>query len=369
MAKASRRAIQENDKLAAIGLLVGDSVPSVDVYVLEGSDGIVIARLSEILRNAILQPGQEDFDLDVIECESSTGAERIVSALSEYPVMGGKRLLILNNAHNLKDKVADAVIEALEKNLAYHANAVIMTCTATTIDSLGWRAYQSQTYETCVISCKFKGDDCSRWIEHLLRQKGLSFHPSVSREISERLGNSTQFVLSQLGKLHHYLGERREITMEDVQRVIAKSVETKTYELTKALDERDRDRAWSIAENLLSDSPENKISQSAAGNKSADVSTRALGLLSYLNTYLRSLAHLHSLTHRYGTRLSDLSPHLKGRKEFQIRNDLRNLSKWSEVALRQALLLLCDTDMQIKSGRDPRLAVDLLLATLCIRKR
>ena len=121
---------------------------------------------------------------------------------------------------------------------------------------------------------------------------------------------------------------------------------------------------------MLDDDTPNRtvdINRGQAGkNDSAPVSVRALGLLSYINTYLRSLAQLHHIVRQ--ERDLNVIAQMTGKKDYQVRKSLEELNTWSEQNLSTAFTALCLADYHIKKGRDPLLAIQLLLARLCLRK-
>ncbi len=361
-----------NSKSAINAILQGD-VETADLYVITGTDGFIDNQLLKLITEHYLAPQDEEFNLDIIDCRGDTPAKDIVSAVSEVPVMCDKRLLILRNAHELKSDTVKKASAAFQANLSYHANAVALTTKSMTKGTLADAASKSRDYMTLTYDCKLDDLTRERWTAYLLQQNGLQFRSDIACEIANRTGNDSQFLVTRIEKLRQYMGTRTEVTKADINAIITKSLEVKTWELTSAIGAKKYAQAWRLAEVMLNeDNPDlilaAKSSAQQSGQKTVPASVKAIGLLSYINTYLRSMAQLRSLAAQYGTSPATLASHLPGKKEYQIRKSLAEMQTWSESNLKDAFSRLCLTDQSIKLGRSPLLAIQLMIASLCFRR-
>ncbi|MBQ7569203.1 hypothetical protein IJT17_10450 [bacterium] len=364
-----------DENLSAAKAIISGVLQPADLYVLLGSDAYLSGRLIKLACQQNLAPEDAEFNLDTIDCSATPtpSADAISNALSELPVMCEKRLLILLSTQALtSEATCKKIAEAMRLNLPYHSSIVLLTSTTHSKTSLAGLARSSEAYSSITYSCTLASEERESWVAFCLQQLGLTAAPALVRQIADRTGTDCQYLQSQLEKLRQYLGERREITAEDIKTVIRKSIEIKSWELTDAIRNKDLKRAWSLAQDMLADpSPSRTVNVSVSSSgkgDSAPTSIRALGLLSYINTYLRSLSQTQHLKKQHGSDIAAIA-RLTNKKEYQVRKTLEELVTWQESHLRSAFTALCLADYNIKKGRDPMLAIQLLLARLCVRKK
>ena len=356
---------------SAADVIISGLIDNADLYILKGEDGFLCSGMVKLLTNHFLAPEDVEFNLDVIDCKDNPPVSAITNALCEFPVMADKRVLVLLNAQSLNAAAAKTVAAALQSSLICHTTAAVIQTASVTKTNLAGLAAASAAYVSLTCECALSEYDRERWIAFQMRRLGLADSPEAVRSIAERAGSDTQYLQTQLEKLRQFVGERTEVTRQDVCTVIRKSIERRSWELTDAIRSRQTKRALELVQDLLSDN---------TGRRAADISTgpggkpdtvpagiRALGLLTYLNTYLRSLVQLRHLVSRHGSDLSTLAQ-LTGKKEFQLRKSLSELDSWSDASLRTAFRALCLADYHIKRGRDHLLAVHMVVYRLCLRK-
>ncbi|MBQ7528575.1 hypothetical protein IJT10_01540, partial [bacterium] len=93
----------------------------------------------------------------------------------------------------------------------------------------------------------------------------------------------------------------------------------------------------------------------------------ALTLLSYLNTYLRSIAQINSLLKLYGPNISMISKAIPQKREYQIRHNIEEAKLWSDSQLESAFQEIYKTDYLLKIGQDPLLIIQRLTIQLIQR--
>ena len=122
-----------------------------------------------------------------------------------------------------------------------------------------------------------------------------------------------------------------------------------TWRLTAAIGSKDLPGAYKVLDRLLERGE-------AAG-----------GLLSYLNSYLGSLAQLKSLQAEVGSSLAQLAKAMPRKTEYQIKKNLQEAATWSLSELATAFDRLTRADLRMKTGDEERLLLQLLVLQLCSR--
>ena len=98
--------------------------------------------------------------------------------------------------------------------------------------------------------------DGMRWVlEHAAAQSpAVKMDQDAARELVDALGSDMMLVANELEKLMLYVGEKRQITLGDVETMVLAAKQRSLYELTDAISCKDRTRALEVLDALLSTS-------------------------------------------------------------------------------------------------------------------
>jgi DNA polymerase III subunit delta len=93
--------------------------------------------------------------------------------------------------------------------------------------------------------------DALRWI--MAESEGLSvkFDPDAARELADALGADMMLISSEWNKLLLYAGEKRHVTLGDVETMVLAAKQRSLYELTEAISAKDTARALKLLHGLL----------------------------------------------------------------------------------------------------------------------
>jgi DNA polymerase-3 subunit delta len=81
------------------------------IYLITGDDDFIIKEGIQNIIDAILPPREKDLCLDILD-ESSENWDRIINSLNTYPLLGGKRVIVVKNTKIFFSKfVLDDVVE------------------------------------------------------------------------------------------------------------------------------------------------------------------------------------------------------------------------------------------------------------------
>ena len=94
--------------------------------------------------------------------------------------------------------------------------------------------------------------DAARWILDTAAAQGVKVDADAARELVDALGGDMAMISGELEKLVLYAGERKKITLGDVETMVLAAKQRSLYELTDAITSKDRARALSIVDAILS---------------------------------------------------------------------------------------------------------------------
>jgi len=91
-----------------------------------------------------------------------------------------------------------------------------------------------------------------RWISDYCASRGVKIEADGARELVDALGGDMMMISNELEKLILYVGEKKRITLGDVETMVLAAKQRSLYELTDAISSRDRVRSLEILDAILS---------------------------------------------------------------------------------------------------------------------
>lgn len=96
--------------------------------------------------------------------------------------------------------------------------------------------------------------DGMRWIISQAEKEGVRVDQDAARELMDALGSDMMLVSGELEKLILYVAAKKHITLADVETMVLGAKQRSLYELTDAISAKDKARALSVLDALLSSS-------------------------------------------------------------------------------------------------------------------
>lgn len=91
-----------------------------------------------------------------------------------------------------------------------------------------------------------------KWITEQAANDGVKVDTDAARELVDALGGDMMLVSNELEKLTLYVGEKKRITLGDVETMVLAAKQRSLYELTDAISAKDRVKALQILDAILS---------------------------------------------------------------------------------------------------------------------
>jgi DNA polymerase-3 subunit delta len=90
-----------------------------------------------------------------------------------------------------------------------------------------------------------------RWISDYCTGRAVKIEADGARELVDALGGDMMMISNELEKLILYVGEKKRITLGDVETMVLAAKQRSLYELTDAISSRDRVRALEVLDAIL----------------------------------------------------------------------------------------------------------------------
>src|SRR5215472_1249804 len=149
----------------------------------------------------------------------------------------------------LKDPNPDAVIIFVADHISIPADVRRMEMQ----DRDRYQRIRDTLGEYCgmVELARVEENDGIRWVIEHGRQQGVKVDQDAARELIDSLGADMMLVSSELEKLVLYVGDKKQITLGDVETLVLAAKQRSLYELTDAISAKDKTRALAVLDAML----------------------------------------------------------------------------------------------------------------------
>ena len=289
-------------------------------YLLIGSDEFLLSSAY----NLILKYGEIDIpDLNVIRFnEGNINCEDVVRALETMPVFSKRKLVHLDIRMTKKSEIKN--LNMLIDYLSHpNADAVLVVSLGDnediSIDSDGMTIVDCSKLDFKIVSAKINAT--------IKKYQKTIDDRAVQMLFDYTLGDLSK-ILIECDKLVAYVGDRNEITSDDVVAIVNKTLEYQVYELTENLAKKNSARVYEILEDMSAKKDEYKT----------------LPALIYAHFRRLFMIALNPGLNNY-----ELSKNL-GVKEFAVKMSRPQAEKFSKSSLKKINELCTKVDFDIKQS-------------------
>ncbi len=215
-------------------------------YLLFGEEMFLADQLKQKIIRQVFGSDKDDFNLYTFYGKDIS-LESLINAITSYPVMADHKVVVLREADLLKKDEKEPLLPYLERP-DDSGCLIVMT------EKPDFRQKFFQILEkngTVVQFDRLNESDMPEMIRSLLAENGKKISDSASFMMTARLNLSLQELDAEIGKLVNYVGEREDISDEDVEAVTGISRQFNTFELCQRTGNRDFAGALSVLRHLL----------------------------------------------------------------------------------------------------------------------
>jgi DNA polymerase-3 subunit delta len=311
------------------------------VYFFAGEETGFIDEGGELLLQKLVTPEMRDFNFDVFY-GSEVNAARVIDRATSFPMMASHRVIVLRDVQ----KMSPGDLEALAKYAANPSRTTYLIIAMREKESRK-KGIEALRKASAYVDCKpLYENQIVPWVQKYVRRLNLSITAPAAQWLASEVGASTSVLRSEIEKLRLYLGERTEITEEDVQQVAGFRKEHSIFSLQDAVGAKDLAAALRIYENL-------------------PPHTSAGAIISSLARYFGHLHLAHGLpARRDQAQLAEKT----GVHAFFAERLQRAAQNYSPAEVRNALEVLLQTDYLLKTqglGEAPMMRLMLIAIVRC----
>jgi DNA polymerase-3 subunit delta len=236
------------------------------IYVFVGDEVFFRRRCREAILEHLVAPDLRDFSLfefDLAETDLSEVLDRartpsLMAPFQVFFVRGVKTMFgrgsnedKLNAIESYsKDPNPDAVLIFVADHISIPADARKMEMT----DKERYERIRETLGQYCAIVelSRVEEGEAVRWIAEYGLTRDVKIETDAARELVDALGGDMMMVSNELEKLILYVGEKKRVTLGDVETMVLAAKQRSLYELTDAISSKDRVKALQILDAILS---------------------------------------------------------------------------------------------------------------------
>ncbi len=225
------------------------------VYLLMGDEGYFIDQLGDQLAGGVLTEAEKAFN-QIIAYGKDSDAGSIINAARQMPMMGNLQVVIVKEAQQLR-KIEQLSLYTQSPS----PSTILVICHKEKNVDKRSQLYKHVSAGGVVFeSVRPRDYEIGPWLGEFIRTKGCGIEPKALQMLVDHLGVDIAKISNELSKLLTYLPEgTKTITADHIEQNIGISKDFNNYELTKAMSDRNMEKALLIADHFSHNPKENPL--------------------------------------------------------------------------------------------------------------
>jgi DNA polymerase-3 subunit delta len=235
-------------------------------YVFVGDEVFFRKRCREAILEHLVPTDLRDFslyefdlaDTDLAEVLDRARTPSLMAPFQVFFVRGVKNLFGRGSNEDkltaiekyCKDPNPDAVLIFIADHISIPADVRRMDMT----DKERYERIRETLGGYCAIVelARVEEGEAVRWLSEYCSTQGVKIEADAARELVDALGGDMMMISNELEKLTLYVGEKKRITLGDVETMVLAAKQRSLYELTDAISAKDRVRALQMLDAIFS---------------------------------------------------------------------------------------------------------------------
>lgn len=216
------------------------------IYFFHGEEPYFIDLAVSVLENEVLQEDEKAFGQTVLYGKE-TNLAQIISYAQQFPMMGDYNLIIVKEAQDLRfDEKAGEIFSSYVEN-PIPTTILVLAYKHKKMDERKKFMKKLKSKSMAFLSEPVKDYQLGAWITNECKKLGIPVEPSIPALLADHLGNDLSRIRSELDKLKLILKENQVLDGKVVETHIGISKEFNSFELQKAIGQKDKEKAMRIA--------------------------------------------------------------------------------------------------------------------------
>lgn len=298
------------------------------VYVLHGSERLLIERAVDAIRAAVDSTGAPGFNVDLFDGKGLEAAA-VVSAAQTLPMMADRRLVLVRHV--------DAMTPTEQANLASYVEdpgeTTCLVLTAEKLDGRGKLVKAAKKRGALIEGKPLRGRELREFVRSEAAARDHSIAPQAVEALIEAVGEDLAAIDDALERLSLFIGPGQRIDADAVLTCVTRTRVESIWSLVDAIGLRDARQGVAAAQSLLDDREP------------------PLRLLAMVARQLRIVARMREALSE-GLRPQEAAGRA-GAPPFKARDLTESARRFTADSLGRAFALIAETDRALKSSKRP----------------
>jgi DNA polymerase-3 subunit delta len=306
------------------------------LYLFTGPEQFLVRYYENEIVNKLLDENSKAFNYTVIG--NKTSLNELSDVVSTFPAFSERRVVIVKDSSLAKgsgDKNWNTFFESLPGYI----------CLIFILDVVDKRTafFKSIEKHGFIVEFKKQGEAALvKWVTNVFASYGKHISKAEADFFVSMLEPDMTLLRLEIEKVVSYMGDKTDVSHEDILNVVTKSVKTRIFDLTDAVSQNQTAKAIRIIDDLL------------------QIKEPVHFIVAMLSRHLGILIKIKRLEEKKIPQ-SEMAKTL-GIPSFIIGKTRKQASFFSIDTLKQLIRECMETDLAIKSGKmNPRLALELFI--------
>lgn len=311
-----------------------------NVYLFYGEENYLKNYYEDKLKTSIIDESFTMMNLDEFEGKN-LNVQSIIDSANTSPFLSERRLtlvkssaLFITGKKDETDKIANFIGDI--------PSTTIIIFIEQNVDKRN-KLYKAINKFGSTIEFKTpKEAEITKWVIDLFAKNNMLISKACATKFIQTVPYNMDTMVLEINKLVNYKGSNNEITEKDIEFICTKSLDTKIFELVKAVGEKNLEKALDIYNNLII------------------MKEQPLMILAMVTRQFRLILRCKALSSK-GASVNEIASTLELRS-FVVSECLKQGKNFKYDALLKALNECLEMDISIKTGKlNDKLAVEIFI--------
>lgn len=215
------------------------------VYLVGGEEKLLVSRLCEAVRHAVVGRGPRGLAEDFFEGRG-TSAATVLSACRTLPMMAKRRLVTVRNVEQMAAPEQEALVPYFEKP----EPTSVLLLVATQLDSRRKIALEAKKAKVLFVAEHPSDEEAALWIEREAKARGVAMDAGAVESLTLSVGTDLGQLADAIERLALYTNNGP-VSAKTVDAVVVPVREIPAFDLSDAVAQRNRPAALGAIVRLL----------------------------------------------------------------------------------------------------------------------
>ncbi|MEM9730497.1 MAG: DNA polymerase III subunit delta [Myxococcota bacterium] len=298
------------------------------VYVLVGTERLLIERAVDAVRRTVDQAGVPGFNVELFDGKGLEAA-RVIAAARTLPMMADQRFVLVRHA----DAMTPTEQTALATYLEEPSDTACLVLTATKLDGRGKLAKAAKKQRFLVEAKPLRGRELRAFVRGEAKERGHVMASDAIETLLDAVGDDLAAINDAVERLSLFVGAGQRIGSDEVLACVTRVRVDSIWSLVDAIGMKDRKKGMAAAHSLLADREP------------------PLRLLAMAARQLRIVARMREALSE-GLRPQEAAKRA-GAPPFKANDLTQSARQFTADSLGDAFRLIAEADLALKSSKRP----------------